>query len=72
VYPNPASERFVVEGNLEGAEVFVVDVLGKRVHVPYTSSKNRIEFNSSELKPGMYFIQITKGDDTAVKKIVVQ
>jgi hypothetical protein len=72
VYPNPASERFVVDGNLEGAEVFVVDVLGKRVHVPYTSSKNRIEFNSSELKPGMYFIQITKGDDTAVKKIVVQ
>ena len=72
VYPNPARERFVVEGNLDGAEMRLVDVLGREVEVPSTTSNDKTEFNTSNLKAGLYFIQITKGEDKAVKKIVVQ
>jgi hypothetical protein len=72
VYPNPASERFVVDGSLEGAELLMVDVLGRTVDVSFTKLKDKIEVNTSNLKAGIYFISITKGEDKAVKKIVIQ
>jgi hypothetical protein len=72
VYPNPASELFVVDGNLEGAEIVLLDVLGRTVDVPFTKQNSKIEFNTSNVKAGIYFINISKGEDKAVKKIVIQ
>lgn len=72
VYPNPASERFVIDGSLEEADFALVDVLGRKVEAAFTKENGKIECNTQQLKPGIYFINISKGEDKAVKKIVIQ
>ncbi len=72
VYPNPAKEKFVLEGeNLEQAEVKLSNVEGRIISVPVTRIKKGFEFDVKQLSSGVYFILITKNNSTTVKKIMV-
>ncbi len=72
VYPNPVNERFVVDGTIDAAEFKLLDVLGREVNVSISHINEKVEVDVKSLKSGLYFLNITKGDDTAVKKIVIQ
>jgi hypothetical protein len=72
VYPNPAKEKFVLEGeNMEKAEVKLSNVEGRIISVPVTRTKNGFEFDVKQLSSGIYFILITKNNITTVKKVMV-
>ncbi len=70
VYPNPASDRFVVESAAEGTStVTVYSITGQRVASKQFSKSTVVEttgFNS-----GIYMLHISNGATTTVKKVSV-
>jgi hypothetical protein len=72
LYPNPSHHKFVLEGaELEGAELLMTDVLGRSVDVTVVKNGIKREFNTSTLKPGVYMLSITKNNNKATKKVIV-
>jgi hypothetical protein len=69
VYPNPTHESFSIE--FEGDFILkVYDTRGSLVLE--TASKNSIDVISSEWHPGIYFINLLKGNQCYIQKIFVQ
>lgn len=72
VYPNPAHDKFeVVLKNAEDAKVTITDMLGRTFELPNTIANDKITFNSSSLKAGVYLVKVTKGNDTSTKKLII-
>ncbi len=73
VYPNPASSSFFIEGiNINKATIKVIDILGHEISlIKNAIDANKIELNSSVLKPGIYFISIIKNGNQTVKQLVI-
>lgn len=73
LYPNPAHGKFILQSpDLEGAQISVTNLLGQTVTVPSSKKSSAIEFDSSSLTPGIYFVTVSKGRDTVTKKVVVK
>ncbi|MCC6370718.1 MAG: T9SS type A sorting domain-containing protein, partial [Bacteroidia bacterium] len=73
LFPNPAHNKFVLQGNdLENAEITVSDLLGRVIALPNQKNGNVVEFNAQSLIPGMYLVSVTKGNQSAVKKIIIE
>jgi hypothetical protein len=69
VYPNPASQSFNIE--LEGAfSIKIYDIQGKLIYEGQDT--NSAEINSSNWFPGIYFLNIYKGSECFIQKIIVQ
>jgi hypothetical protein len=73
VYPNPASSSFFIEGiNINKATIKVIDILGHEISLSKNAiDANKIELNSTVLKPGVYFISIIKNGNQTVKQLVI-
>lgn len=72
LYPNPAQNKFVLEGTeLEGAQIQITNVLGQAVTIPFTKKNDSMEFNTSSITRGIYFVTIIKNGDTVTKKVVI-
>jgi len=65
IYPNPVKDRLVIEGEYTSANIY--DVFGKAVLT--TDYQNTIDV--TDLSNGVYFINITKGDETFIQKITI-
>jgi hypothetical protein len=65
LYPNPVKDRLVIEGQYTSTNIY--DVFGKVVLT--TDYQNTIDVTA--LSSGVYFINITKGDETFIKKITI-
>ena len=59
LYPNPATDRFIVEGNVKEVEVF--NALGQLMHQGY---ENTVEVNA--WPEGVYFVRIVDENDTVL------
>jgi 1,4-alpha-glucan branching enzyme len=74
LYPNPSSNtiNLTLPDNLNAVNktVKVRDVVGKLVPVRQEVNSNQIKLGISELKPGMYFIEIEAKGSKAVKRII--
>jgi len=73
-YPNPASDKVYVPVKRNSSELFLSDFSGRRVEVNFTTStKNpdELEFDTSKLSPGFYFLNTTDHSAPACR-IVVQ
>lgn len=69
IYPNPANDFINIGSQNEGAiTVTVFNVLGKQVIA--TQNTNRL--NITNLTSGVYLVQLTQGDATTTKKLVVK
>ena len=72
LYPNPASGRFGLQGEmLNGASVVVMDLMGKVVISEQLMHDNQATFNTEGWSKGVYTVVISKGDDRATKKVIV-
>lgn len=70
VYPNPAQEvlNITYRDNIEGANVFVYDVLGRQIQTSVLDANKNV--NISGLSPGVYFLKIAfNGLETKLKFI---
>jgi len=79
IYPNPTHSEFTIEFmNVElpnfQANVKILNILGQEIHnqmlfEAYPFSKHRL--NVGYMSAGTYFVQVSSGDKTVTKKLVV-
>ena len=69
VYPNPASE-FVNITNLEGADVEIFDLTGRRVYVN-NKVEGDLEVSLASFANGTYVVRLTKDGQSAHRKLIV-
>ena len=73
VYPNPASDNLTIKlpQASKGIKIEVLDNLGKVV-INDTMDSEVKNLNISDLEQGLYFVQITSGNVTETKKVIVK
>lgn len=72
VYPNPSQGMFYVSSNvIEKAEYTVFSITGEVVSQGVIEG-NQAQINLSEVTNGIYTIQITENDKTAVKRVIIR
>lgn len=74
VYPNPSSIDFTLElgkTNVEKVQVSISDLSGRVLSRKMIAAGNLTKIGS-ELKPGVYFIEVLKGNEKQVIRIVKQ
>ena len=72
LFPNPSHGKFTLQGQeLENANVDVMNLLGQKMDVPFSTNTDKMEFRTDKLNPGVYLVNISKGNQSATKKIVV-
>ena len=71
IYPNPVSDGLVnIETSIPGEkEVIVFDILGKKI---IDTVVQNTQMNVSSLGAGVYMLQVTQGNATAIKKLIVK
>ncbi|PCJ22574.1 MAG: hypothetical protein COA97_13315 [Flavobacteriales bacterium] len=76
VYPNPSSGQFTVSlTNVKAGnyELSIIDMLGKLVHSETLTVNGSISKNYNlALKSGLYFVNISNGELTTIKKIAIK
>lgn len=73
LYPNPFNSRLNLEVNTSSTntEIKLISSLGQ-VFFQQSFLENRIEIETEQLKPGVYFIHIERGNKRSVKKVIKQ
>ncbi len=76
VYPNPAHHQLTVDYVLEisgTAQLRIIDMAGKTIQeLPLSVNVDELQFDVSDLVPGMYFVQLMNGDELVTEKFVKQ
>lgn len=78
LYPNPAHRSFtlgVPAGSLRAASAKLINALGQVVQMRQLNlpaAGGTADFDVSNLAPGVYSLQLKSGDDTVVKRVVVE
>ncbi len=70
IYPNPATEKLIIEGIAKGTKIQLYDVIG-RVVIKETSTATTTELNMAQLVPGNYVLTLSTetGDKMSVKVV---
>ncbi len=74
VYPNPSNGCFEINlmpYNNTNSSIEIYDNFGKNVFTNYTNSFP-YNVNLLKIKPGLYFIKVTTGNDIKTKKIIIK
>lgn len=73
LYPNPAHDKFQISmQDTENTSVVVTDMLGRTFELPFTKTKENLVYDSSSLKAGVYLVKVVKGNQTSVKKLIIE
>ena len=67
IYPNPASDKVTLEGIGNGADIFIINAMGKVVR-RLENAGATITFSVADLPKGIYFVRV----GNAVRKMVVE
>jgi hypothetical protein len=71
VYPNPATDRLMINGLSSNAQIRVLDVMGREV-VGTTSASPQLTLDVSSLAAGNYVLQIISDGETQFEKFSIQ
>lgn len=71
VYPNPAVSTIVVESGDEITSIKLMSSGGQIIPVPILGNNSSRVLNVSTLPSGIYFIQITEGNNTEIKTVII-
>ncbi|MEI6696669.1 MAG: T9SS type A sorting domain-containing protein [Bacteroidota bacterium] len=71
IYPNPVQDVLIINTNLQSYHLKIMDALGKLV-IGKTLHTYENKIDVSNLKTGLYFVQLTDASNTITKKIVVR
>nr|MBP6314324.1 T9SS type A sorting domain-containing protein [Chitinophagaceae bacterium] len=74
VYPNPANSQFVIEGkNIDRSNIKICNQLGQQVELSSDMQPNKITFNCTSLRPGLYFVLIQDENNVHyTRKILIE
>lgn len=74
LFPNPVRNIMYLTGNKNkiGEEISVRNVLGQQVKISVNTiqSGEYLEFNTSSLLPGVYFVELISGKERVVKRFI--
>lgn len=69
IYPNPASKKITVSGNISFTELYLFDMTGKLLlQKRNNNNQNSVDVNLPDLSAGVYMLKI----GTVVKKVVIR
>jgi hypothetical protein len=75
LYPNPAHDEVYLEernGNIEGfRDLFIFDLMGRALSVPYVFENGRIKFDVSNLPSGTYQVKILRSNVYSTLPLIV-
>ena len=73
LYPNPASDKFVLAaGSISEAKIELINQLGQAVEVPMNTTLDEITFDTSQLPSGIYLVKISYRGKLITKKVIVE
>lgn len=72
VYPNPASERFVIQSQTEIQDAVLTSIMGQKVAEWSFAPAQRVELNMENVATGVYILQVRSGNSIATSKLVVE
>ncbi len=78
LYPNPVTDQVTIEFTLTDTKyntIEIKNVLGqtvKRIDANFSTPKNQLQINTSDLSKGIYFIELQNGDRLLSKKFIRQ
>lgn len=70
IVPNPSTGEINITG-IQPEKVEIFDITGKRINDEAYTHSNLVKFNLSNLTSGIYFISISKGGNTVVKRVIL-
>jgi hypothetical protein len=71
LYPNPASKTLTVKGLQQKFELTIIDLSGK-VILEKEVNTNTNDLDISTLESGMYWVRVSRNNQTATRKLLVQ
>lgn len=71
IYPNPTSKMFTIESGSAIQNIEMYNHLGQLVKTQATKG-NILNFDVSDLEPGIYFIKIFSHDQVITRKLVIE
>ncbi len=73
VFPNPAKEKIFVEGqNLLGSTLSLYNILGALQTSTVITHNEKFQLNTKELNSGVYLVEISRGNEKTIRKIVIE
>ncbi len=78
IYPNPAKEQASLEFNMQNAAkatIVLTDIAGNQIlsnNLTLQTGYNRMDLKTEHLSAGIYLIRINAGDQSLVKKLIVE
>lgn len=69
IYPNPVQNFLYIESELSIDKIKVYSISGQQVFVK-NSNNNQTEWDISQLKPGLYFAEITTDNQSIIKRLI--
>ena len=70
MYPNPAtSELFINSTSIDTKHILIMNITGQIV-AEYTDNAKQVRLDISELKQGLYFIQVRENNTVSTKKLM--
>ncbi len=70
VFPNPASDKFIVESNQKISQIKLININGK-IAGKYVIDAFSTEININELKQGVYFMKIISDKSVKTKRVLI-
>lgn len=75
IYPNPAKNKTTIQWNSNStanAAIVITDITGKKVYSNTVKATHETEIDLSQLRKGLYFINISSENNQQTQKLVVE
>lgn len=73
LYPNPASDQFVLAaGSISESAIELINQMGQTVEVPMQVTLDEITVDTSDLPTGMYLVKVNYRGKLITKKVIVE
>ena len=74
IIPNPAKSNITITlpSKLSNSEIVLVDIRGKTVKKIRTESKGSIDLILLGISKGVYFIKVSGGEKSSIKKLIIE
>jgi hypothetical protein len=70
-YPNPASEKIIVNGMKHRSTIEIFSITGKLMYKSVSQSSSK-QISLTDFQPGVYILNVIKGSERTSKKLVVK
>ena len=74
IFPNPAKDIVTISmaDNGETVEVCIIDLMGRKIYNSGVTKLSNLKLNISEYSKGVYIINIRRGLETVIKKLIIE